>query len=158
MQYCPSCGHEVSQEGGFCPNCGASLSPYQQAQTEYEAPRGQPEYTPPPVYPVSVPEKSAGIALILGLVLGIFGIWGIGQIYVGKIGKGIILLVVGILIMPLLFALVIFGTIITFGFSWILIPLLGIIGFILWLWQAFDAYMLANRYNAEARRTGMPPW
>lgn len=156
MPYCPNCGSEVREGESFCPNCGTNLS--RQQQQTYQEPSGQYGYSQPPPYPVSVPEKSPGIALILGLLLGLIGIWGIGQIYVGRIGRGILLLIVGLLIVPLVFAIAFFGVIFTFGAGWVILPILGILFFILWIWQGFDAYQLANRYNNEARRTGMPPW
>jgi hypothetical protein len=27
-----------------------------------------------------------------------------------------------------------------------------------WIWQTYDAYKLARKYNAEVERTGKPPW
>ncbi|MFQ6075527.1 MAG: hypothetical protein ACE5Z5_05265 [Candidatus Bathyarchaeia archaeon] len=65
---------------------------------------------------------------------------GLGQIYVGRIGRGL-----GIMVGGILLAL----------FSWILlwIPLL-----IYWIWNIYDAYKLAKKYNQELMRTGTPPW
>ena len=186
LPYCPNCGKDVGVGENYCPTCGSNLS-QQQAQTDYTAsqpdysqpiqrdysgydqggyqqpPAGPQSYTPPPVYPVSAPQKSPGIALILGLLLGWFGLWGIGQIYVGKIGRGIVLLIIGLILMPALIFLTIVGSFLTFDADvitagLILIPILLVIAFILFIWQAIDAYMLANRYNQAVQRTGMPPW
>jgi len=42
-------------------------------------------------------EKSEGTALILAIILGLFGLVGIGHLYLGRIGKGIGMLVIGII-------------------------------------------------------------
>lgn len=186
MPYCPNCGKEVGVSESYCPTCGSNLS-QQQAQTDYTAsqpdysqpiqrdpsgydqggyqqpPPGPQSYTPPPVYPVGAPQKSPGIALLLGLLLGWLGLWGIGQIYVGRIGRGIVLLIIGIVLMPALLFLAIAGSLLTFDMgaitaAMILIPIMLVVAFILFIWQAIDAYMLANRYNQAVQRTGMPPW
>lgn len=52
---------------------------------------------PPPVPPVPivvvVPQKSAGAAVVLELVLGLFGIFGVGNLYAGRIATGILLMI-----------------------------------------------------------------
>ncbi len=66
-------------------------------------------------------KKSEAIALILSFLLP-----GLGQFYLGKIGRGLLFL---------------FGTIIaalfTFGFG----------GFVVWVWNIIDAYNLAKKHN-----------
>ena len=177
MPYCPNCGKDVQPGEMFCPTCGTSL---QQGQTDqgpptetgytssqtyttnqpgYSAPPpGQQGYAPPPpVYP-GVPLKSPGVALILGLILGLFGLMGIGQIYAGKIARGIIILILGLIVVPMMIVIAFMGATITFGAVWILLPVISIIMFVLWIWQSYDAYVLTKRFNEGLQRTGVPPW
>ncbi|WP_433528020.1 hypothetical protein ACQPYA_16760 [Micromonospora sp. CA-263727] len=55
------------------------------------------QYGPPPTYyPPAVlvaPAKSTGAAVALELVLGLFGIFGVGNIYAGRIVTGVVLMV-----------------------------------------------------------------
>ena len=48
---------------------------------------------PPVPVPMLVPQKSAGAAVVLELVLGLFGIFGIGNLYAGRVAAGILLMV-----------------------------------------------------------------
>ncbi|GIG92431.1 hypothetical protein Pen02_73670 [Plantactinospora endophytica] len=41
---------------------------------------------------VAVPQKSAGAAVALELVLGLFGIFGVGNLYAGRTAAGVILM------------------------------------------------------------------
>ena len=72
MPFCKQCGKEISQDARYCPYCGADQ--------------------------LKIERKNAGLAAVLALIAGIFGIWGIGHIYIGKIGKGIALLILGFLL------------------------------------------------------------
>jgi TM2 domain-containing membrane protein YozV len=96
-----------------------------------------------------VPPKDPTVAVLLALVLGFFGIFGIGHIYVGQLVRGIIFLVTGI---ALAFLVVVGSFFLVCG-----LPFL-IIGFVVWIFQAIDAHRLANEYNDVLRRTGRPPW
>ncbi|MFF5054612.1 hypothetical protein ACFY1S_15670 [Micromonospora sp. NPDC000663] len=102
--------------------------PYQQwqpAQTEHlPVPVAQQHPAPVPTQPlyvgpraVLVPQKSAGAAVALELILGLFGIFGVGNLYAGRTASGVLLMlsfwglfwinfflifaVVGIVTMPL---------------------------------------------------------
>ncbi|WP_456372824.1 hypothetical protein [Methanocaldococcus sp.] len=79
-------------------------------------------------------KKSVGIAVLLSFVIP-----GAGQMYLGKVGKGIILLIAtGILIaFGLLLSLLVIG-----------IPLL-LLGLIIWIYSIYDAYKSAKDYNAQ---------
>jgi hypothetical protein len=93
----------------------------------------------------------------------------LGQIYVGRVARGIALLIAGILVkilgvmflLPSIFigALVgIFNPYLGAGFTifWIIF-IIGInVG--LWAWQSFDAYKLAKKYNDSIMQSGNPPW
>jgi TM2 domain-containing membrane protein YozV len=128
--YCSKCGAEIFDGQEFCGKCGQRV----RAGTNQQ-------------YMVSAREKSAGAAAVLSLL------WmGLGQIYAGKIGLGLMLMIVCpiFLIMGFLFLIVV-------------LELVGLIMFvvivlILWIWNIFNAHQLANEYNDAVRATGRRPW
>ena len=71
--------------------------------------------------------KSAGLAAVLS-----FFISGLGQIYNGQIGKGLVILVVQAINIALMDILIGF---ITFA--------------VVWVWAIYDAYRVADRINAR---------
>lgn len=145
--FCPNCGNSSTSGAKFCENCGTSLPlgqqatpmdqqyaqapPPYQAAPQYQAapPYGQPMYGP-------VPMKSTGIAVILAVLVP-----GLGHIYLGRIGEGIMYLILAF----------VFGALIILLIGFILLP-------ILWIWQIYDAYNKANQYNAAVQQTGRAPW
>lgn len=130
MPFCSKCGTAVDQDAVYCPNCGTRLT--QQPQPPQPPQPTVPPYVPP--RPV-VGTKNEGLAAVLSFL------WpGLGQIYVGRIGGGL-----GIMFGGIILALV----------GWILlwIPL-----FVYWVWNVYDAFNLAKKYNQELARTGTPPW
>jgi TM2 domain-containing membrane protein YozV len=99
-KYCSNCGKIIDVKAEICPKCGVRVS------------------KPPS-------EKSPGLAAILSFLC-----CGLGQIYNGEIGKGIAMLIVyviclclSILILPIIFAL------------------------ILWIYGIYDAYNTAKEIN-----------
>ena len=102
------------------------LSQQQQNQSSYS----QPMYA-------MLPLKNAGIAAVLAFL------WaGLGHVYLGQIGKGIIYMIMYIVL-------------------WIIgiVTLIGLIlVLIFWLWQLYDAYNKANEYNNALQQTGRAPW
>ena len=87
--------------------------------------------------------KSMGVTMVLTIVLGIIGLGGIGHLYLGKIIKGIVLCIVGIILLII--------TILTSGIGLIvLIPYA--------IWVVYDSYKLCKRYNNDLEQTGRPPW
>jgi TM2 domain-containing membrane protein YozV len=129
--YCPQCGNEVQQSSSFCPKCGSTMNPNSTAANNF--------YTAS----VMVNKKSEGLALILS-----FFIPGVGQMYVGRIGRGAAILIG--------FYLSIF-IIIAFALVLLLLPIL--IPFVIWLFGVIDAYRLAKKYNQQLLfNDGQPPW
>jgi TM2 domain-containing membrane protein YozV len=51
-----------------------------------------PASLPPYPVPVVVPQKSVGAAVVLELVPGLFGVFGIGNLYAGRIVTGLLLM------------------------------------------------------------------
>jgi len=169
--YCSHCEKDMPNDFKFCPVCGSppekkSSPPPGEYSRQFNPPPPQPKpesYSqnnppppPPPNYnpnPQNNPQyqighKSEGTALILAIVLGLFGLSGIGHIYVGRIGRG-----VGILI----------GNWVLLGiggatlFFLIGIPIL-IGAFVLFIWQIIDARNLCRKYNDYLANNGRPPW
>jgi TM2 domain-containing membrane protein YozV len=85
---------------------------------------------------------------LIAIIGGIFGFMGIGHIYAGKIGKGVFILIGGIV----LFYVGVFTLIILIG-----IPLLVIYAGI-WIWQIFNARTTARKFNEHVQATGKEPW
>jgi TM2 domain-containing membrane protein YozV len=102
--YCPKCGAQLQfDDAEICPKCGVRIK---------SAPSSE--------------IKSTGIAAIASFVIP-----GLGQIYCGKIGRGIMILI-GAIICCLLIIVVI---------GIILAP-------IFWIWNVYDAYTLAKKINS----------
>jgi|YelNatPaOPRAMG01_1025707.scaffolds.fasta_scaffold362959_2 TM2 domain-containing membrane protein YozV/ribosomal protein S27AE len=101
-KFCSNCGAEIDKKAEICPKCGVRIKP-----------------------PVEI--KNPGLAGVLS-----FFIVGLGQIYNGQIGKGIILIILYIISIALCWVIV--------GF--ILLP-------ILWIYGIYDAYKTAKRINSE---------
>jgi len=100
----------------------------------------------------------------LALVLS-FIIPGVGQIYCGRIARGVVILilapVLSIVLSILMYGVVLWGsgTIESMNAAFPLLVIILVIALIIfWVWQIVDAYRLANRYNEELRRTGRAPW
>jgi hypothetical protein len=131
--YCQNCGTAVNEGERYCQSCGAPL-----------AGPATPESVPYHVQwePVSVNKKDPTAALLLGLLPGLIGFWGIGHIYAGSVLKGLLIMFTG-------WALI-FLTLLTGPFSLCFF----IVGLVLWLSQSFDAYRTAAMYNS--RRPGWP--
>ena len=167
--YCSHCEKNMPKDFKFCPVCGSPApksppqpthnpysppqpthNPYSPPQPNYnQNPPPQPNYNQnPPPQPNYNPQyhtghKDENTTLILSIILGLIGLPGIGHMYVGKVGKG-----VGILI----------------G-SWILIIVgvatlgIGLIVYlILFIWQIFDSRNLCRQYNQYLSQNGRPPW
>jgi len=110
MAYCDKCGNELQPGAQFCNKCGKPFN------ADPIAP--QVEFRPLPDT-----GKSKTLALLLAIIPGLFGIWGIGQIYLGKLGKGILFFGAGVIIALLV--------IITLPFCSIIFVLLGAAGYII---------------------------
>ena len=103
-KFCSNCGAEIDKNAEICPKCGVRV-------------KGVSTYTE---------KKSTGIAAVLSFVF-----VGLGQIYNGQIGKGILFLIIAIILA--------LSTIVLVGF--ILCPLF-------WVYNIYDAYKTAEKINA----------
>ena len=133
--YCPNCGREIPDGSKFCPYCGAKLSltgeseetQIQSVLSEEEQKRSFKEELPKAKAQqyVRVGAKNPGVAAVLS------ALWvGIGQIYNGQIGKGILFIILYGISLLLIFVFI----------GWITTP-------IIWLIGVIDAYKTANNMN-----------
>ncbi len=106
--YCPHCGAQVDSQAEICPKCGVRIKQLQ----------------------VTGEKKSPGIAAVLSFLF-----TGLGQIYNGQIGKGIVFVIVGI----------IFAITIIFLVGFVLYP-------IFWIYNIYDAYHTAKGINEGSVR------
>jgi len=101
--------------------------------------------------------KNPGTAAVIALVVGVVLFWGVGHIYVGKVLKGIGIMVAGWVIEGLL--ILSFFSIIAVGIGGLaLILLFAALALGGWIWQTFDAYSLAKQFNDYVRTHGVEPW
>ena len=91
--------------------------------------------------------KSEGTTLILAIILGILGLSGVGHLYLGVIGRGVGILIGGLV-------LLIVGAITTMFVVGIFI----LIAYIpLFIWQIIDARRLCRQYNDYYEEYGEEP-
>ncbi len=85
--------------------------------------------------------KDEGVTLILASVLGIFGLCGIGHVYLGMIKRGIIILFGNFI----LWGGAVLGFILTIE---TIIPIvMSVAALAFWVWSIFDARRLVREHN-----------
>ena len=159
----------------FCSNCGETLENLNDEEIK-KCPKckidliqiGGPTHNTPVVD--QLPYKSPGTAALIAFIGGIFALLGLGHMYIGNVGRGIGILISGIIIYVLFIIIIIFSLSLQgllflgvdespIGIEAILIILvLGIAYFVLWIWQIFNARKLAKKFNESVRITGKEPW
>jgi TM2 domain-containing membrane protein YozV len=92
--------------------------------------------------------KSESTTLVLAIILGLFGIQGIGHIYAGKVGKGVWILIGSLVLFVIGVATLFVGVGVIFL----------IIYFVIYIWQIIDSRKLCREYNDELEATGETPW
>ena len=132
--YCGSCGTALTAKLAPCPKCGHVKTTLGSSSSFKKTP-------PPQPYPQGY--KNSGTALVLAGVLGILGICGIGHFYVGKIGRGVVILIVGLVLCIILLATSFFGLIAYLPF---------------FAWTVYDVNKLSKHYNHFLQAHGRPPW
>ncbi len=107
--YCKSCGKVISKDAEICPHCGVRQK----------------------AMPPTQVMKNPGFAAVASFIYP-----GLGQVYNGEIGKGLLLMFIQLINILLAFLII------------------GIItGLIVWIYGIYDAYKTAERINAEITRT-----
>ena len=79
----------------------------------------------------------------MSIVLGILGLCGIGQIYAGRVGRGIGIMI-GVWIL------------VAIGFATMGIGLIAVLA--VFIWQIFDTKKLCKEYNDFLASNGRAPW
>lgn len=157
---CAECGRDVESGHFHCPFCGHELGQPTESMKEVQYPKseilvGSEAASSKRTEPIQIKKKTPLIAITLALIPGVFGIFGLGHIYAGKIRRGIILLIVGIVVVPIcIFGIFLLGFLgsLVFGGSagWGFVALLIILNVIyvgLFLWQIYDANSCTKEYN-----------
>lgn len=151
MMVCPSCGRTVSDPTmGFCPACGYSF-PQQPSQ-----PNPSYQYGAQPYGPAAYPRKSMAIAVLLS-----FLIPGVGQLYVGKVPRGVLYLLVLVALTAASFVLTMNVDVNDVAsinraatdplFIGVTLASLG-----MWAFSLYDTYRLVNKYNEASMRNDLP--
>ena len=158
--FCSNCGEKIEENVNFCPYCGANLGSAQkevvksvQYQPQVQQPSHSGPYQQPATYyqapQVYLPQKSEFVALVLSW----FVVPGLGQIYAGKIGRGL----------GFLFGMMIGGIVVGVSAIWLiwyafpLFIILIILLIIIQIWNIIDAYQTASKYNKFVARNGRTP-
>jgi TM2 domain-containing membrane protein YozV len=139
--FCGNCGEKLDTDTDVeeCPKCHSALHEHSKHIQ-----------SSPSVGSQQLPYKSPGTSALIAFIGGIFGLPGIGHIYVGKVGRGIGILLLG---------LVLYILTIVFVFVFPPIALIFSIGYlILFIWQIFSARNLAKKFNELVRTRGKEPW
>ena len=149
---CNSCGTPIKQNesGGFCSNCGSSLT--DKSASCPQCGHTKTTFNTPPSpnlsgTPHTLLYKSEGTALILAIILGLFGLNGIGHLYLGKISRGVGLLIGSIVLFWVGIATLIF----------VVGAVLLVIYFLLFIWQIIDAKNQCRAYNEYVQANGKAP-
>jgi len=144
--FCINCGKKNPQGAKFCGGCGSSTN---SPPPNSPPPNSPPPNSPPPnnynQYQRPMQWKNESTVLLITVIFGIFGYGGIGHIYLGKIGKGIVLLIVGTILLVI---------------SVILLFMMMPFVIVLWIfaiWVVFNARSDCRKYNETMERTGRPP-
>ena len=91
--------------------------------------------------------KSDSTTLLLAIILGLFGLSGIGHLYLGMIGRGVGILIAGIVLWVVGVATIMFG-----------VGVVLIIGYlVLFIWQIIDSRRLCREYNDYYEDYGQEP-
>ncbi len=155
-KFCGHCGKKLhlKENETNCPECGISI----QTNNTHTSEKPIIQY---------VSHKSSSTAALLAFIGGIFGFCGIGHIYVGKVGRGILIMLLGIFLYGLA-ALTVFILLLPSpsGYSnsegasiaVIVIIVAGILYFIVFILQIIDARRLAKKFNRKSKTTGIEPW
>ena len=116
---------------------------------------------------VSVNYKSQRKTLFLSVMVGLLGVMGVGHIYLGRLRRGIIILI----IVPLSLT-VIFISYTMLGLvkpqEDVMVAVIRVLGgitlvvvivfLVLFIWQTLNSSKLCKEYNKHLKQTGRPPW
>jgi hypothetical protein len=81
VPFCRNCGSQVAEETRFCQNCGVSMGGAAAVTSVVGG-----------ITVSTLPRKDVGVAVLLAGLVGVF-LMGAGHFYVGKVGRGINLII-----------------------------------------------------------------
>ena len=167
----------MGTKNNFCSNCGEKLEAYAEIEECPKCHTALHEHSKhiqslPPSVVETLPYKSPGTAALIAFIGGIFALPGIGHIYVGKVGRGIGILIFGLILYAIVIIMI---TSVGFlasleqpnsaseyasaGIGAIAMMLVFSIAYIvLFIWQIFNARKLAKKFNEVVKATGKEPW
>ncbi len=156
MIICSDCGKKTTDDQNFCPSCGTRLGKKSNSDLESELKETKEKVKELEKKSQSQDDrdyvqtmyKSEGTTLVLAIVLGIFGISGVGHIYLGRVGKGIAILIVNLILGAIGGATLFIGV----GVVFLIIYL------VIFIWQILDSRSLCHYYNSHIREKGSRPW
>lgn len=133
--YCKMCGERLPADAVTCEKCGHVI------EKDFKS---QPNATG-----YMKPLKSKGIAAVLSIIF-----MGLGQIYTGKIAKGVVLAIIEAfcLSQEFVFVLALLAGDLTIT-MWAAYLGVTIVFIALWVWQVYDAYKLAKNYNESQKQS-----
>ena len=134
--YCSKCGNMLNDGSSFCDKCGNKADGTIQ---------------PEPQRVVYVNEKSEGVAAVLSVVFA-----GLGQIYVGRVLRGLMIILLSSMVAILTVTAMV--VLILSPFAFLMLAAASVVALVVWIWNIFDAYNLAKRYNESVRTSGKRPW
>lgn len=162
QNFCSNCGEKLvtNVDNEECPKCHSALREHSRDKQSSQS------------VVATLPYKSPGTAALIAFIGGIFALPGIGHIYVGKVGRGIGILILGLILYALSVA-----TISSVGFlasleqpnsaseyasagigAIAMMLVFNIAYIVLFIWQIFNARKLAKKFNELVKSTGKEPW
>ena len=165
-KFCSNCGEKLDENIKVeeCPKCHSVLHEHSNHMES------------PPRVVEQLPYKSPGTTALIAFLGGLFALPGIGHMYVGKVKKGIVILIGGLILYALVIVMIMsaisFQQFLSSEISseittnntaiWLQIAVLmfvfGIAYIALLIWQIFDARKLAKKFNESVKATGKEPW
>ena len=138
----------MAGEPNYCQHCGAPTG-----MTNFD-PRRQ-------NCNIAYHEKGVGIGILIGLI-----ITGGGQLYAGKIARGICILLAWMFgFVPSMFLVLFLGAYTSASYysepsmaPLALMVVIAAVYLVFWIWTLYDTKVLIEKYNSELRKNGRPPW
>ncbi len=133
--YCANCGTALGAGDRFCPSCRAPVEPISHAITYGSGGAKSQSFTR------TYGTKNPFLAAFLAFAPALIGLWGVGDIYIGKVRRGLSFMVGGIF--SVLIAII-------FGGEEGLVVILPA-GVVIGLGSAVKVYNFSKQHNADIR-------
>jgi len=177
-KFCRKCGASLSDSTKFCTECGSEINesiwePVKgDSNNEERTKQMDKPYGVEPSHSKQLELKSEGTALVLAILLGLIGLWGIGQIYCSRIGRGIVMLILGLVLVGFIWGFTIASYDMSFsniledaenvgetGGLFLIFLAFGVVYLGFFFYQIYDAKDLAREWNEYVQsNNGERPW